>query len=201
MDHYNISMRIKKPESNLRLRKMDLVIAFDYALNSIIKLKMEGLAIISVDTLSSAKLNPVSINTQGTVQLVQPISLKPLANDAYKTDYDDKYFDQLEHTRMETFLENYLTERNETLHYDYKQYVTYGPADSNYIDVKMVFRIPQYQEVAYIPPVFQVLKLAWVQFFTLFLIFYILLYKMYLNFVVTGGVFDTIEKCELDISN
>ena len=58
VDYYNISMRVKKPLSHLKLRKMDLIIAFDYKLESLIKLKMEGLAIISVDTLATPKLNP-----------------------------------------------------------------------------------------------------------------------------------------------
>lgn len=61
VDQYNISMRVKKPVDSWRLRKMDLIIAFDYKLSDIIKLKMEGLAIVSVDTLASSKLNPTEI--------------------------------------------------------------------------------------------------------------------------------------------
>lgn len=142
VDHYNISMRIKKPDDALRLSKMDLIIAFDYKLSSIIKLKMEGLAILSVDTLASSALNPATIKTAGTMRFIQPNSLKQLPNGASKTVYDDDFFDTLEHTNIRTFLETYLTERNETLHYDYKQTVSYGPADQSYVDVNMVFRIP-----------------------------------------------------------
>lgn len=135
------------------------------------------------------------------MKLIQPNSLKPLPNAAYKTDYDDEYFDTLEHTNIRTFLETYMTERNETLHYDYKQTVSYGPSDQSYVDIKMVFEVPAQQQVIYIPRSWQVLKMAWVQFFTLFLIFYVILHRMYLNFVVTGGVFDAIEKSELDLNN
>ena len=94
-----------------------------------------------------------------------------------------------------------MTQRNETLHYDYRPSVSYGALDQSYVDVNMVFRVPAQQQVVYIPRMWQVLKMAWVQFFTIFLIFYYLLYKLYLNFVVTSGIFDTIEKCELDLNN
>jgi hypothetical protein len=97
IDQYNISLRIKKPEKEWKLRKLDLIIAFDYQLNDIIKLKMEGLAIVSVDTLASDNLNPTMIKTTGTMELIQPIALTPLANDVYRTLYDDDYFDTLEH--------------------------------------------------------------------------------------------------------
>jgi hypothetical protein len=89
-------------------------------------------------------------------------------------------------------------ERNETLHYDYVDSVKYGPKDQSYIDVQMVIRVPAEQEVMYNPRMFQILKMTWVQYFTIFLIFYVLLHQMYLNFVVTGGVFDVIEKSEID---
>lgn len=199
VDQYNISMRIKKPVDDWRLRKMDLIIAFDYKLKDIIKLKMEGLAIVSVDTMASAKLNPSEIRTRGQMELIQPIALKSLPNGVYKTVYDDNYFDHLEHMNMINFLAEYMTERNETLHYDYRHTVSYGPLDQSYVDINMIFEVPAQQEVTYVPRMWQVLKMAWVQFFTLFLVFYVLLYQLYLNFVVTGGVFDTIVKSELNL--
>lgn len=70
VDQYNISMRIKKPDNSLKLRKVDLIIAFDYQLNQIIKLKMEGLAIVSLDTLASDNLNPTLIKTSGNMNLI-----------------------------------------------------------------------------------------------------------------------------------
>lgn len=99
---------------------MDLILAFDYQLSEVIKLKMEGLAIISVDTLASQNLNPSTIKTTGTMRFIQPNSLKPLPSGAAKTVYDDDFFDTLEHTNIRTFLETYLMQRNETLHYDYR---------------------------------------------------------------------------------
>lgn len=137
---------------------------------------MEGLAIVSVDTLASDKLNPTLIKIDGMMNLVQPIALTPLANDVYRTLYDDDYFDTLEHQNVQYFLERYLMERNETLHYDYVDSVMYGPKDQSYIDIQMVIKVPAEQEVMYNPRLFQVLKMAWVQYFTIFLIFYVLLH-------------------------
>ena len=65
----------------------------------------------------------------------------------------------------------------------------------------MVIKVPAEQEVMYKPRLWQVLKMTWVQFFTIFLIFYIILHRLYLNFIVTGGVFDTIERPEIDYNN
>lgn len=123
-------MRIKKPLDALTLHKMDLLIAFDYKLSDIIKLKMEGLAVISIDTIGFGnKLNPTKIGTNGYMRFIQPNSLKIQGNGEYKTDYDDEFFDTLEHTNIRRFLEKYLTERNETTHYDYRHTISYGPMD------------------------------------------------------------------------
>ena len=54
------------------------------------------------------------------MKLIQPMALTPLANDVYRTEYDDDFFDTLEHQNVPSFLEKYLMERNETLHYDYR---------------------------------------------------------------------------------
>lgn len=70
VDQYNITLRVKKPVNSWKLRKVDLIVAFDYQLNNIIKLKMEGLAIVSIDTLASDNLNPIMIKTNGVMNLV-----------------------------------------------------------------------------------------------------------------------------------
>ena len=69
----------------------------------------------------------------------------------YRTEYDDDYFDTLEHSNVQYFLEKYLMERNETLHYDYIENVIYGSKDQSYVDVHMVIKVPAEQEVMYKP--------------------------------------------------
>ena len=229
-------MRIKKPEKGWKLRKLDLIIAFDYQLSEIIKLQMEGLALISVDTLASKNLNPTVVRTSGDMKLIQAIPMSPQSSSSFgRSIFTEEtweglagfqrfisgsdsgaamgggldgtrrvmgdYFDHLEHQNMQYFLEKYMMERNETLQYDYQHSVSYGSLDQSYIDVKMVIRVPAEQEVMYSPSFWQIIKMTWVQYFTIFLIFYVILHRLYLNFVVTGGVFDTIEKSEIDYKN
>ena len=57
VDQYNVTMRIKKPTTTLQLAQANLILAFDYELNELIKMKMQGLAVISVDAFASSKLN------------------------------------------------------------------------------------------------------------------------------------------------
>lgn len=76
IDQYNITMRIRKPNSDLFLSKVDLIIAFDYQLKNLIKMKMEGLTVVSVDTMASTKMNPGKVRTTGTIDFIQPNAMK-----------------------------------------------------------------------------------------------------------------------------
>ena len=46
-------MRIKKPASNLNLQNLNVILAVDYELKDMIRMKMEGLAVVQVDTFAS----------------------------------------------------------------------------------------------------------------------------------------------------
>jgi hypothetical protein len=63
----------------------------------------------------------------------------------------------------------------------------------------MVIKVP-YQEVIYIPKFYEVMKFAWVQYFATAIAFYMLLHYLFLNYVITGGAFDTVEVCEININ-
>ena len=106
----------------------------------------------------------------------------------------------MEHLNIKDFLLDYRTNRNETTYYDYHKNVHYVTSDSQkYIDVNMIITAPD-QEVLYVPMFWQVLKFAWVRYFAWFILFYFVLYEFFLNFVITGGVFDTVEVSEIDLS-
>jgi len=64
----------------------------------------------------------------------------------------------------------------------------------------MIFRIP-HQDVIYVPKFWQVIKFAWVKYFSLFILFYFLLHKLFMTMVVTGGVFETVEISELNLKS
>lgn len=61
-------------------------------------MKMEGLAIIDVDT-SITPLNPSKIITQGPIIMKQPSALK--VNPEVRDIYDDNYFNTLEAVNMQ----------------------------------------------------------------------------------------------------
>jgi hypothetical protein len=52
-------------------------------------------------------------------------------------------------------------------------------------------------EVPYIPKLWEVFKIAWVKYFAQFLFYYFVCYRFFYNFVVTGGVFETVEISEV----
>ena len=73
----------------------------------------------------------------------QPNALQQLPAGKKYNNYNDDYFDKLEHVGIREFLAHYQTERNETTFYDYRKSVHYvptgGSADGqSYIDLEMV---------------------------------------------------------------
>ena len=56
-------MRIKKPVKDIALRGVNMILAFDYEVSGLIKMKMEGIAELSVKTLGSANINAGKIGT------------------------------------------------------------------------------------------------------------------------------------------
>ena len=91
-------MRVKKPDPKLKLQEANLIMAFDYQLKGLIKMKMQGLAVISVDAFASSTLNAGKIIAQGQLNLKHPNAL-PLSQRT-RDIYDDEIFDRLEHTNV-----------------------------------------------------------------------------------------------------
>ena len=112
-------MRIKKPAQNLNLQNLNVILAVDYELKDMIRMKMEGLAVVQVDTFASKQLNAGKIEVIGTLNLHQPNALTVLPEGMSRTIYDDDYFDQIETMSVQKFLLDYKTNRNETTHYDF----------------------------------------------------------------------------------
>ena len=96
IDQLNVTMRLKKPKSSLNLQNFNMIMAFDYELKDMIRMKMEGLAYVQIDAFASRNLNAGSITTQGSLNLVQPNALNLLPDGFDRTIYDDDYFDKIE---------------------------------------------------------------------------------------------------------
>ena len=48
------TVELSEVVSKLNLQQINIILAFDYSLNSPIAMQMEGLALISIDTISSS---------------------------------------------------------------------------------------------------------------------------------------------------
>jgi hypothetical protein len=64
----------------------------------------------------------------------------------------------------------------------------------------MVINIPTFQDILYIPGVFEVLKFAWIQYFSFLIIFYVLLYRGFMGFVIKSKVFDSVEISSVNVN-
>merc|ERR1719263_1679020 len=94
VDQYNITLRVKKPLQNLALDQIHLVLAFDFGLNDIVKMKMQGLATINIQTLSGPKIGATRVKTDGTLLLKSPNALK--SSSKVIRNLDDDFFDTLQ---------------------------------------------------------------------------------------------------------
>jgi len=57
---------------------VNVLVSFDYVLQDLVQMKMEGLAVVSIDTLASATLNPGKVSVTGDLVLRQPNPLQEL---------------------------------------------------------------------------------------------------------------------------
>jgi len=108
----------------------------------------------------------------------------------------DDYFDTLQSSSVESFLENYYTKRDETLRYKYRTSVNYGVRQQSYVDVDLIVAAPR-QKIIYAPAFWEAIKNGWVVYFSSFIFFYLLLHSFFLNYIITNGAFETVELFEL----
>jgi len=77
VDQYNMTMRVRKPfrpaakadDKDYSLKNANLILAFDYKLTGLIKMKLEALAVVSIDALVEDTLNAGKITTYGDLKL------------------------------------------------------------------------------------------------------------------------------------
>ena len=104
----------------------------------------------------------------------------------------------------DTLLDQYVSTRNETTKYEFTKNVQYAAATdplANFIEIELIVAIPKTQNVTYVPQGAYVWKMGWVQYFYVLLLWYLILEKGLLNYLVTMRVFDTTEVDELNVNN
>lgn len=107
--------------------------------------------------------------------------------------YKDGIFQYLSQEGFDTFLRRYTIGRNESTDYKYQTYIQRGTLDQNYIDFDIIVNIPTHQDILYIPGVWEVLKFAWIQYYSFLILIYVFLYQFFYAFVIRNKVFDSIE--------
>jgi hypothetical protein len=114
-------------------------------------------------------------------------------------------FSYLEYEGLDQFLTNryYNGQRNETTHYNSKPIsITRGiPSDDTYVDIEMVIDIPREQRITYAPGVWEVLKFAWIQYYSFFALLYVFLYHFFYGFVIKNKVFYSMEISEVNVNS
>ena len=87
--------------------------------------------------------------------------------------------------------------------YDFQRQIEYGnvgdASTPSYLEFEMIVKVPKMQEFTYVPGLFQVLKLAWCQYFCSLIFWYFFLYKGFLAFLVQTQVFESTEVTELNV--
>ena len=97
---------------------------------------------------------------------------------------------------MDTFLSQryFGARRNETTLYKHETFIQRGvSSQTDYIDIIVIVNIPSNQQIFYAPGVWQVLKFAWIQYYSFLILIYFLLYHLFYSFIVKNKVFDSIE--------
>ena len=79
--------------------------------------------------------------------------------------------------------------------------MTQGAIGEPFIDIECVVKVPKYQNIIFQPDQWEVLKFAWVKYFSMFVFVYILLYEGFLGFVVRNKVFESVALSEFNVKS
>jgi hypothetical protein len=63
----------------------------------------------------------------------------------------------------------------------------------------MIIDIPRSQSILYSPDVYEVLKFAWIQYYSYLILIYFFLYHLFYGFVIKNKVFDSIEISSINL--
>lgn len=144
------------------------------------------------------------IRMTGTLRFKQTAAIYSGVDGGIRNTYNKDFFDQLEYLGADSLIQEYVLTRNETTHFDFTKTVQYAAAEdplSNFIEIELIIAVPKVQNVTYVPQAPYVLKMGWVQYFYVFLFWYLILNKGLLNYLVTMRVFDCTEVTELNVNN
>eukprot|EP00347_Sterkiella_histriomuscorum_P023807 403333320 len=198
-ERFNISIRIRKPAAGLLLNQATVIAGFNYKTIGVVDMEMESLAIMQ-QNIPTYNSNPVtSLKAVGSLDFKQLYPLRRTRG--VRSLYNDNLFSYLEYESLHTFLNRYTIGRNETTVYKHQVFTQRGLSSQNFIDINMVVNIPTYQDILYIPDVWEVLKFAWIQYYSFLLLIYVFLYHFFYGFIIKNKVYESIEITSINLKN
>merc|ERR1712157_718364 len=127
MDQWNITMRVKKPNPSFKLQQANVIAAFDYQTDEIVKMQMEGLALAQVALpAQSMSVGAQKIRMSGALHFKQTAAISSGLEGDTRQDCNDAIFDQLEFISADALMHEYVARRNETTRFDYTKTVQYS---------------------------------------------------------------------------
>ena len=140
---------------------------------------------------TSTALPVRKIKTIGKLELSQTAALQPAGVSIF-TLYNDNYFNRLESVSSRTLMIDYA-KRNVTTSYSLNgpAIVQYGQSDT--LQIEMIVKVPQKQEIKYLTGFWEVIKFAWIQYLLVLVFWYYVLYRGILGYLAQNKVFDSIE--------
>jgi hypothetical protein len=94
MDQWNITMRVRKPQANFKLKQANVIVAFDYQIDGAVKMQLETLAMAQVAVpAQSMSVSASKIRMSGTLRFKQTAPINSGVNGSIKNTYNDGFFD------------------------------------------------------------------------------------------------------------
>ena len=182
-----------------KIRNIKVLLFFKYGIDSKVRMKINTIGVIDIDTPNGFS----SIKVEGDLKFKQrsPIqSTKKPFTQYYYGDNEEKLLgsDEMHQNSPYDFLKifEYYQSNNFTTTYDYNSIIVPGSDNNKECKLEATIDIPSFQKFVYYPPISQMVKEAWNQYFYLFIVIYILV-RLVLIFLMEHKLFSCQETGEL----
>jgi len=177
-----IYISAKFPSIPLDIKNIKIVLGFDYSISDQVKMKMQTGIFLNVNAPAGA--SKVQVYGDLVLKQTNPLAVTSLERDIY----DTSVFTQFENSDyFSAFQDNLL--RNETTSFPH-DFMVMPFSSAKFTQIEITVKIPPYQKVLYSPNMLEILKFAWIQYFSLLFPIYLILYTL-LAFVYRNQILET----------
>jgi len=183
------------PGADFRVRSVTALIFFNYDLLTFTRLSMEGMAFLQRDSISSSSPSGLWVDGEMRLKLISPLPHRGSVTQ-FNSSVVNETASSLDELSLKTILKSYK-DREFRLHLEDADYLwNYeGRSAGNFV-VESHFRFPE-ERVSYRPGIAQMLKWAWIQYLSIFAIFYFVIERMK-AFVFLNQIIPTIVEGRWD---